>query len=565
MIACKRVVIIGGTGVFGKRLARHIAKWPGLEIVLTSRDAAKAQALAAQIAAEVPGARVSGVALNHRHGLLETLTALAPWAVVDASGPFQGADYATATAALRAGAHVLDLADARDYLAGYGAALNGLALEKGLVALAGASSTPALSGAVVAALTQGWTRVDTIDIAITPGGQSEVGPAVIEAILTYAGKPIPAWRNGALTQSLGWENGRWVAMPGLGRRLVAAVETLDPQDLGPRYRVQSRVSFSAGLESLPEQLGLMALARLRRWGFFQNLKTWVPWLLHGRKLTRLITSDRGGMRVEITGLDGAGQATRARWSLVVGQNHGPNIPTLPAAAALKALLSETLPPGARAATEALPLAAIEAEMAPYAIRVTHDPPVKLSSPVAQALGTAGLACLPAPLQSFHADDSPRFWEGRATVETGASPLARLIARGLNLPRAGEDIPVIVEIEDVTPPGGPPAQRWSRSFAGRRFSSTLAVGPTGTLRERFGPFRFHLGLVPSTEALSLSVDGWDFCGLPLPKSLAPRADARESLDATGRFYADIGLTLPVFGLLVRYRTWLVAKRAGETSA
>lgn len=565
MTACKRVVIIGGTGVFGKRLARHICGWPGLEIVLTSRDAAKAQTLAAQIAAELPGARVSGVALDHRHGLQDALIALAPWAVVDASGPFQGADYATTTAALRAGAHVLDLADARDYLAGYGAALNALASEKGLVALAGASSTPALSGAVVAALTQGWTRIDTIDIAITPGGQSEVGPAVIEAILTYAGKPIPAWRTGALAHVFGWGEGRWVAMPGLGRRLVAAVETLDAQDLGPRYRVQSRVSFSAGLESLPEQLGLMALARLRRWGLCKNVKTWVPWLLQGRTLTRLITSDWGGMRVDVTGLDADGRATRARWSLVVGQNHGPQIPTLPAAAVLKALLNGTLPPGARAATEALPLEAIEAEMAPYAIRVTRDPPIRLSSPVAQALGEAGLALLPAPLRAFHADDSPRLWEGRASVETGASPLARLIAWGLNLPRAGKDIPVTVEIEDITPPGGPPAQRWSRSFAGRRFSSTLAVDATGVLSERFGPFRFHLGLAPSADGLSLSVKGWDFCGLPLPQSLAPRADARESLDPNGRFYADIRLTLPLLGLLVRYRTWLVPKRAPEKPA
>ncbi|MFY8107141.1 MAG: DUF4166 domain-containing protein [Elstera sp.] len=558
MTASRRVVIIGGTGVFGKRLARHIAQWPGLEIMLTSRDAAKAQALAAQIASEVPGARISGVALDHRQGVQDRLSALAPWAVIDASGPFQGADYATATAALRAGAHVLDLADAREYLAGYGTALNGLALERGLVALAGASSTPALSGAVVAALTQGWTRVDTIDIAITPGGQSEVGPAVIEAILTYAGKPIPAWRKGALAESYGWGEGHWVAMPGLGRRLVAAVETLDAQYLGPRYKVQSRVRFSAGLESLPEQLGLMALARFRRWGLFKSVKTWVPWLLRGRQLTRLITSDRGGMLVDITGLDAEGRAMRARWSLLVGQNHGPNIPTLPAAAALKILLTGTLPPGARAATEALPLAAIEAEMAPYAIRVTRDTPMRLTSPVAKALGAEGMARLPSPLQAFHADTGPRLWEGRASVVTGASPVARLIARVLKLPAAGEDIPVTVDVEDITPPGGPSAQRWGRTFAGRRFHSILDVSPSGTLCERFGGLRFHLGLAPSVEALALTVTGWDFYGLPLPISLAPRADAYESVDARGRFYADIRLTLPGISLLVHYRTWLTPK-------
>ena len=40
-------------------------------------------------------------------------------------------------------------------------------------------------------LTQGWQRVDTIDIAITPGGKSEVGRSVIEAILSYVGKEVP--------------------------------------------------------------------------------------------------------------------------------------------------------------------------------------------------------------------------------------------------------------------------------------------------------------------------------------------------------------------------------------
>ncbi len=555
MTAIKRVVIVGGTGVFGKRLARHICTWPGLEVVLTSRSAAKAQALAAQIAVEFPGAKISGSALDHRHNLRDALAALAPWAVVDASGPFQGADYRTAKAALMVGAHALDLADARDYLAGYADALNALALEKNLVALAGASSTPALSGAVVAALTQSWTRVDTIDISITPGGQSEVGPAVIEAILTYAGKPIPAWRNGALAQTCGWSDGHWVVMPGLGRRLVAAVETLDAQDLGPRYRVQSRVSFSAGLEALPEQLGLMALAYVRRRGLFGNAKPWVPWLLRGRTLTRRLTSDRGGMLVDIMGLDADQRATRARWSLLVGQNHGPQIPTLPAAAALKSLLTGIVPPGARAATEALPLAAIEAEMAPYGICVKRDPPARLSSPIAEVLGDAGMAVLPAPLRAFHADTSPRGWEGRASVEVGLSPLARLLARVLNLPAAGEDIPVIVDIDDVTPPDGRSAQRWRRTFAGRRFRSILAVNPTGTLCEQFGGLRFYLDLTPSAAALGLTVTGWDFYGLPLPKSLAPRADAHESVDAKGRFYADIRLTLPGIGLLVHYRAWL----------
>jgi saccharopine dehydrogenase-like NADP-dependent oxidoreductase len=169
----KRVLLVGATGVFGRRLAAHLARMPGLDLVLTSRDDAEAQALARGIT-PASGTVVSGLAFDHRHDL-DRLAALSPWLVIDASGPFQGASHDLARAALMAGAHVVDLADARDYILGYGAALDDVAKARGLVALTGASSTPALSAAAVAALTAGWRRIDTIDIAITPGGRSEVG------------------------------------------------------------------------------------------------------------------------------------------------------------------------------------------------------------------------------------------------------------------------------------------------------------------------------------------------------------------------------------------------------
>ena len=70
---------------------------------------------------------------------------MSPWLVIDASGPFQSASYDLARATLDLGAHWIDLADARDYLMGFEAALDPIARRKGLVARAGASSTPALS------------------------------------------------------------------------------------------------------------------------------------------------------------------------------------------------------------------------------------------------------------------------------------------------------------------------------------------------------------------------------------------------------------------------------------
>lgn len=183
-----RVLLIGATGVFGQRLARHLALTEELELFLSSRDADKAAHLARGLVTAA-GTTATGIGLDHHNDLAERLAAIAPWLVIDASGPFQSAGYGVPRAALEAGAHVVDLADARDYILGYGAALNELARSKGLVALAGASSTPALSVAATMELIRGWARVDTIEIAIAPGGRSPVGEAVIAAILSYVGRP----------------------------------------------------------------------------------------------------------------------------------------------------------------------------------------------------------------------------------------------------------------------------------------------------------------------------------------------------------------------------------------
>ncbi len=553
----KRVLLIGATGVFGRRLASHLAGMGGLELIVTSRDGERADALAAELAGR-SSATVRGIALDHRYDLAASLAALAPWLVIDASGPFQGAGYDVPTAALIVGAHVLDLADARDYVAGYGAALDALAEARGLVALAGASSTPALAGAAARELTERWQRVDTVDIAITPGGRSQVGPAVIAAILSYAGRPVPIWREGELQQTEGWGPGEIVTMPGLGRRRVAPVETVDAEALGPLLDVHSRVSFSAGLESAIEQWGLVLLARLRRAGWFPDPAPLMPWLLWGRALTRLWTTDRGGMCVAVTGLDRKGRRRAAYWALLAEDDDGPQVPTLPAAAAVRALLAGTLEPGARSAAEALDLAAIEAEMAPYALTTSQDESSFGRAVFELALGDAAFDALPVPIRAFHALEAEPVWRGRADVSCGTGRLARWLCRLLNLPEDGTDVPLTVSVERGETPTGP-CEIWTRNFGGRRFSSRLDTARDGRLREACGPFVFTLATAATAEGVELPIAACRFLRLPLPRGLRPRAEAREDVDAQGRFRFDVRLTLPFFGLLAHYRGWLAPQR------
>ncbi|POR51412.1 SDR family oxidoreductase [Bosea psychrotolerans] len=550
----RRVLLIGGTGVFGQRLARHIAGMAGLDLTITSRNEAKARALADSIATAAT-TTIRGIGLDHRRDLDAVLAKLSPWLVIDASGPFQGASYDVPRAALTAGAHIVDLADARDYILGYGPALDGLACERGLVALAGASSTPALSCAAVAALTEGWRRIDTLDITITPGGRSEVGEAVIAAILSYAGRPIPIWREGELQDAHGWIDGRRVVMPGLGSRRVAAVETVDAQWLGPKLAVRSRVAFQAGLESPIEQFGIGMLARLRKRGWLGDLKPLIPALLAGRKLTRLPTSDRGGMLVEATGLDANGELRTARWSLLAERGDGPHVPTLPAAAALRALLAGQIAPGARPAAGALTLAAIEAEMTPYAISTQSETTRHGEAVFEAALGQAAFKALAAPLKTLHGRDGPPVWHGRSEIETGNGFIAQLLRKIIGLPPAGRDIPLTFSIERIASSSGP-AEIWTRNFGGVRFSSRLSTRAGGELWEAFGPLSFGVGLAVAGDGLELPVATMRCLGLPLPSFLQPKSQAREYADAEGRFHFDVKLTLPVIGLLTHYKGWLV---------
>lgn len=361
----KPILIIGGTGVFGKRLVRHLATRGDVALFVSARDAARSGDFIQTLRGSV--APLRAVALECRSNLQERLDEIKPFVVVDCSGPFQGAGYDTARTVLRSGAHFVDLADARNYLADFHEALDTVAVDHGVTALTGASSTPTLSTSVAQQLTKGWCRVDTIDICITPGGKSEVGRSVIEAILSYAGRDIPIWRSGQLSRTIGWSESRIVSIPGLGARRVAVVETFDAEHLGQMMDVQSRVSFSAGLESRLEQWGIEALAKLRKHRLIGALGWLIPILLKARRITRIPTSDRGGMMVDISGRDENDLPCQSRWCLIARQDHGPFVPILPAAAAVEKLLAGPITAGARLAHREINLADILAQARPYAM------------------------------------------------------------------------------------------------------------------------------------------------------------------------------------------------------
>ena len=538
-----RVLIVGAAGVFGGRLAAGLAETTDAELILAGRSRAPLERLAQSL----PRARV--VVLDRLTVSPSELRALGAHVVVDAAGPFQGASHDFARAVVSADAHYLDLADARDFVAGIGA-LDVLARQKGRAAIAGASSTPAITHAALDALCAGWRRIDTIRAGIAPGNRAPRGRALVEAILSRAGAPTRVFDDGAWRDLPGWSHRESVRIEGLGRRRFALVETPDLDLIPARFAVRDSALFLASLELGFMQRGVEAVAALRRWGMWRQPERMAGLFRLGADLVQPFGSDRGAMFVEVLGRDAEDCPSRARWTLIAPEGRGPIVPTLPALVLVRKLLrGEGPPPGARACVGMLSLD----DLAPDFTRLGLDARIereRLVSPFERALG-ARFVQAPAPVVRAHRAGPVARTSGAARIMPPGSPLAAFIARCVGFPRAGVETPVRVTMRL----GASGVETWRREFGDQRFQSELTYRGPGVVRERFGPFSFDMKLDADVASLSIEVIGWRIGFLPLPLWLAPRSRAVESADAAGRFHFDVPVTLPLLGRLTHYSGWL----------
>lgn len=544
-----RILVLGGYGVFGGKLCAYLARSGLCEVLVAGRSLAAAEAFCA-----VHGGTPTGLDRTSPR-LAAEVAALAPQVVVDAAGPFQTygtAPYALARAAIACGAHYIDLSDDAAFTAGI-TALEREARAAGVTVISGASSVPGLSAAAVQHLATGLSRIERIESTILPGNRAPRGLSVMRAILAQVGHPLPLTRAGRIAPVIGWGGLKRVrlCLPGLPpiTRRASYIGAPDLRLFPARFGART-VLFRAGLDLAVLHHGLWLLSLLVRVRLLQSLEPLAPLLQLVAQGFTPFGSDRGGMLVEVLGQRQDGGVEMRRWVLIAGTGDGPHVPSLPARALCIKALGGTLAPGARPCLGEIPLAEILATAEGLDI-CTGTEAAEVTPVFRSALGPVWDQ-LPCAVRDLHDCVDTSHWRGEAEVENGSSPLARLLRRLIGFPKAGRALPVQVEIRREGA-----REVWLRRFGDKTFHSVLAAhGPPGSgqVTERFGPLRFVVDLSLEAGALRYPVTrGWAF-GLPLPRAVLPRSQSTEEMRA-GRFHFDVAVSMPLVGLIVRYRGWL----------
>jgi hypothetical protein len=416
-----------------------------------------------------------------------------------------------------------------------------MAATAGQFALSGVSSVPAMSAAAVADLSHGFSEIILIETSILPGNRAPRGRSVMASILHQAGAPLTIWRGGRWRRHVGWTDARRISLA-LGLEHWANLVGAPDLKLFPSAFQSRSVLFRAGLELRVLHWGLTILARLRSMGFLPDLAAATGVFLRIARMLERFGSDRGGMKVDVIGVEGK-RTVRRRWQLLAEQGSGPFIPAIPALAIAG---KSDVAPGARPCIHDLSLTEIERVMEGLPVRFSRSEEPAPSF-FEQILGDRWLQ-LPASVRRLHSVQDVESFRGRATVTRGSGLIARLAAWFFRFPKAGEDVPLtITKYRTRT------GEVWERNFAGRVFRSYLTPSHRSFhYRERFFAFTYEQELPVHGQSLHLPVRrGW-FLGIPLPAFLLPASESRE-YDVDGLFHFDVGLYAPLRGgLIVRYQ-------------
>lgn len=359
-----KILILGGYGNFGKRIATALTK-AGLEIIIAGRNQAKAEKLANKL-----GTNAEIAIFDANECLDEQLQKLKPLLIINTCGPFQTADYRIAESCINKRIHYIDLADGREFVTDI-SALNEQAINAGVAIISGASTVPGLSSAVIENFKHEFEHIELLKFGISPGQKAERGLATTKGIMTYVGKKLKPFTGN--DSAYGWQDIYRQTYPILGTRWMANCDIPDLDLLPKKYAIK-KIKFSAGLEIPALHLGLWLLSWGVRLGLPLNLPSQSNALLHASNWLNHFGSENGGMHVILKGVGSNGKPHQRSWFIIAKEGHGPHIPTIPAIHLAKQIASNQVPKsGVYPCVGLISLDNYLGELKDYAITTICDP------------------------------------------------------------------------------------------------------------------------------------------------------------------------------------------------
>lgn len=553
-----KVLIIGGYGTFGFRIAERLSNEEGLELILGGRSFEKSVAACAKLSGAGAGsgaATFTPLKINRSELSAETGINLGvkPDLIIDASGPFQTYSvFRLTNYCLREGIHYADLSD------------NGEETEfakrfftneptKDVILAFGLSTCPVLSAIGLREIESRIGPAADVMIGIAPSPKADLGRNVIAAVAEYAGQPrVKILRDGHIDTVKGLTiiKPETICAPGdlpLPRLPFAVADAADARILPDHFPALKNIWTGAGTRPIWLHRCLIYFARGAADGVFPKLSRFTNLFHRTRKYFRY-GSHRGGMFVRASN---AGHD--ASWHLIAEGDHGPYIPALPAVALVRKMLRGDLPePGAYSGDELIGLAELAPEFASLDIKygLQYD---GAALPIYEKIMGEAYTRLPPAVSDLHRTANGRVFQGKCDVTRGTNPLSHIVAAIMGFPKSSQSVPVTLT---VTP--HKTGETWERNFNGKRFQSHHSLGQDKWARhitERFGPIRIHMAILEESGNLRIQTRAWSIFGIALPRCLKPGGDVYETQDAQGRFVFHVDLKAPIFGRLCKYHGWL----------
>ena len=308
----EKVLVVSGTGYFGRLLVDDLLRHAGCELIVGSRSPFRSDRFGTVL-----------VDLWDTASLEKALTGVK--IAICAAGPYQRLPFALAELCLERGIHYIDLADDR----GFVQKVRSLAgpEERVSAVCPGWSTVSALSAVLTRIAAEGMNRIDSIHIHMAPGNRGARSSGTISSLMHSVGRPFTIFRNGAWHRVPGWSEPRDFAFPPpVGVRRGYLVDVPD-HEIFPKLLDARTVEFRAGSELQILNGCASLLQRTRR--------SWVEWSAVFQRSAALLSwlgHDWGAIGVEVSG-------SARRRACIVADSRGQRIAVMPASVMTAALLS----------------------------------------------------------------------------------------------------------------------------------------------------------------------------------------------------------------------------------